>query len=432
MNESVADFSSGRPSVGAGPAKTFSQVRTRAAGVTSMVNAFRGLEDETGAVVRELTRAENLLRTMIQPVLDLSTALGQDAIGAAFAADVNAWIDAGLGERPCFDRTQAAFTPPRDGETTFLVAPLRATDGPEPHGFFLECFLAMRDEPATVAAAAARFPHPRSACQAGRLIMGSDGIQKGNCMFFSPEDIATREGSERPPSRFFFFDEFQAIYERETMPRVRRVFGDKDAFFGTSKWVSSAMDPAECYGARAVWAYLHDYFRHWGPRPIDSNQRVKDDFFTCLLQDLKCDCQAAIVAATDDLACRRELFELVVFDRIFRYPGQPDALRSRDAASGVLLFEWLAREGAIWQLAGNRLSIDIRATVTAMLRLVERIEQLERIKSDSGYKSASEVFVRTLLPGGKIGDRFSYPDAYARMAQVKPGERGLDPGQPTL
>jgi hypothetical protein len=412
--------------------KSFAHIRTRVAGVISMVNAFRALQDVTGAVVREADRAENLLRAMMPAVRGLCDSLDQSSIGEAFNADVDAWIAGGLGEKPCFDRTQAAFVAPADGGATFFIAPLTATNGPVPRGYYLECFLAVRDEPQGVKTMAARFPHPKNGCQSGRLILGSEGIRRGNCIVFFPENIPTRQTLSAQSYAFFFYNKFQAIYEGETMPRVRKLFGPRDVLFGTTEWVSSGMKIAECYDARAIWGYLHDYFHHSGPRPLDKHLQVKLDFFTGLLEEIKCDCQTAILAATEDIPSKRELVEFVLFERLFRYPGQPDALQNFDAGTGLLLFEWLAREGAICQLAGNRLNIDLRMTVAAMTLLVSRIEQLERIADDNGYRNAAEVFVRTILPGGKIGDRFAFPDAYTRMARIKPSERVIDFDQVSL
>jgi len=395
--------------------------------IAPRVNRFRTLQVPEGPVVRDLDLAAPLLREIQSLVSQVCDDIDRPAFARAFDHDVASWLRDGLDSVPGFDACQTEFVPPDNGGSAFFVAPMLATNGPAPRGKFLECFLIRREEPDECRTAAERYPHPKNRCQSARLLAGSDGLETGNCIVFFPENIATRARVEEQSYAMFFFNKFQRIYLHQTMPRVRRVFGERDLLFGEPAWVSAGLEPAACYRARCVWGYLHDRFHHCGPKPFDVNIRVKMNWFVGLLEEIKVDCQSAIALLEGNLPFQREIFEFILFERMLRYPGQPDATTNFDAGTGVFLFEWLFRAGAIGRRQEETLHIDLAACLDGMQGLVDAVEAVERAaQDDADYRLRAKSLVRELLPEGEPGTRFALPEAYARHARITAEDALLD------
>ena len=68
--------------------------------------------------------------------------------------DLGNWLKNGLDQRPLFDKTLASFNTPAPGDALFLLAPMRATNGPDPEGFRLELVTGYRSETPYLAKAA--------------------------------------------------------------------------------------------------------------------------------------------------------------------------------------------------------------------------------------------------------------------------------------
>ena len=384
-----------------------------AVALAGQVDAFRTLQTETGALAEPTDAAVASLRMIAADFHDLAIRAGRADVGAAVRADVDRWIVRGLDRTPAFDATREALIPPADGEDVVVLAPILATNGPAPRGHFLEFFWAFRDEPAVCDEAAAAFPHPKNKCQSLRLRAASAGFMTGNCIVFFPENIAGRDLVESQNYAMFFFNKFQAIYERHTLPVVERLLGRSDTLFGHAARASAAMDPADCYAARCLWGYLHDYFHHQGPRPFDENLQLKLNWFRGLLEEIKCDAQTALAVHRERLPFHEAIFEFVLFERMFRYPRQPDCARNFDAGTGVFLFEWLADRDAITAAEG-RLALDPGKLLDGLDELVARIESIESL-DDIPYRVDARALVRDYLPEGAEGDRFAVPPRYRAL-----------------
>ena len=377
-----------------------------------LAESLRQLQDPTGAIVGDRERARDLLRRLADRVEEVEGAYGGSMLFAnGFRSDAERWITRDLEGPPAFDAALAAYEPPPDGEITFFAGPVLATNGPAPRGRFFECFLALREEPEECYEVAEVLPHPKNKCQSARLLAGSYGLIRGNCIVFFPENVAVEQEVTSQSFATFFFNKFQRIYLTETMPRVERLLGRSD-------WRSAQLSPADCYRVRSVWGYLHDCFHHRGPRPFDENMKVKMKFDVGLLEEIKVDSQSAVAAHDSDLAFSRELTEFILFERMFRYPGQPDATTNFDAGTGVLLFEWLLRERAIRPRNGG-IDLDVDDCVEGMRRLAAAIEELETVEDDDEFAEQAVGFVRTLVPAGREGTRFTLPEGFARHADIR-------------
>lgn len=381
--------------------------------VVPLVHAFRELQDTSGKVVSDLKTAQTVLKCLRQPVRTAYCMAGApSACADAFEADIDSWLERGLDSAPQFDQSLANYVIPGQGETTFFIAPFLATNGPAPRGAFLECFLAFHEEPPELIQVAACMSHPesKSVCSAGRLLAGSKGIMTGNCLVFFPENVATASKVESQAFSFFFLNKFQRIFLSETLPRARCLFADQS-------WASENLTPEQCYSARAIWCYVHDYFHQCGPRPFDSNLQVKMNFFAGLLEETKVDCQAAVTAYNHKVPFGREIVEFILLERLLRYPNQPEASKNFDAGCGLFLSEWLLQEGYGLYEVEDGVKIDIDACVVGMAVLAEKIEALEFTTDNAEYRRLAKNFVRTLLPEGTDGARFVIPERYTRMTR---------------
>ncbi|MGH2506410.1 MAG: DUF6421 family protein, partial [Ktedonobacteraceae bacterium] len=189
--------------------------------VVPFVHAFRELQDTSGKVISDLESAQTLLNSLRDPVRNTYMMVGAPlACAEAFEADVDAWLERGLDSVPQFDHSLASYTPSGQGEITFFIAPFLATNGPTPRGAFLECFLAIHEEPQELAQVTAHMFHPdsKSVCSSGRILAGSQGLMSGNCVVFFPENVATAKKVESQSFSFFFLNKFQRIFLAETLP----------------------------------------------------------------------------------------------------------------------------------------------------------------------------------------------------------------------
>lgn len=389
--------------------------------VIPLVDAFRELQDTSGRLIDDLAAGERLLTRLRLPVRTVYSMIDAPvACADAFDADVDAWLERGLDSVPQFDRSLASYVVPDQGRHTFFIAPFRATNGPAPCGAFLECFLALREEPEELTRVIETIgkPNSRSSCSASRILAGSRGLITGNCLVFFPENVATAVKVESQSFSLFFLNKFQPIFQAETLPRAKRLFGNQP-------WASESLSPEKCYSARAIWCYVHDYFHQCGPRPFDSNLQVKMNFFVGLLEETKVDCQTALAAYQNRVPFGREVIEFILFERLLRYPSQPDATRNFDAGCGIFLFEWLLQGGYGLFEREDGVTIDIDGCITGMAILAERIEAIETTRDNAEYRRLAKDFVRTLLPEGVDKARFAIPERYARISRFINAEQRI-------
>ncbi|MET0188287.1 MAG: DUF6421 family protein, partial [Pseudonocardia sediminis] len=307
------------------------------------VNRFRLRQASDGTVADPVPDDTTLLREIRDGAVSWYRDHGFGAQADALDADVEGWVASGLDTPPDFGRSRDALVAPADGEAVFFLAPVLTTNSVAPVGRRLDCFLALRREPRSLPELAEHYPHPKNNCQATILLTGSDGFARGNCIVFFPENVAAHDKVDRQAYAIFFFSKFRRIHETLALPAARAVLAT-----GTTPTASSGMDPDTCYEARSVWGYLHDYFHHQGDWPFDEHIALKSNWFVGLLEETKVDCRTALAAARDpEVPFADAQIDMIVLERMFRYPQAPDATRNFDAGTGVLLFSWLRERGAL-------------------------------------------------------------------------------------
>lgn len=377
--------------------------------VVPLTNALRALQDTDGCIMGDTARAGELLERLRIVVSRAYTLVeAPDMLAASFNADVDRWLSRGLSTPPVFDHTLQNYCFPQAGALTFFIAPLKLPNGPTPSQTRLECFLARRQEPEELEELNRIFyqqpdkPLQRQSC---RLLTGSEGWMEGNCYVFFPENVSTLEKTTSQHFALSFSNKFERIFRTETLPRASTVFQPQ-------VWFASRLSSSDFYRVHCMWSYLHDHFHQCGPRPLDKHLRVKMNFFVGLLEEIKVDSQAVAACYEKSLPFGREITEFIIGERLLRYPNQPRATSNFDAGSGMLLFEWLFKQGDGLYQQGHSLVIDIDACVASMAQLAEEIEAIELNEDDMHYKSQAKAFVRKFLPANQNGERFAIPSNY--------------------
>lgn len=373
------------------------------AGIVPRTRRLRACQRADGGFARErLDWAGEALADIGAHLRALTARLGCSELGQAIVADIAAWRAAGLDAPPDFHRTRETYRAPENGELTLYWGPTRMANAGGAHGYYLDGFVALREEPLACAALYDRFPHPRNICQSTHLLAGTPGFAEGNCIVFFPENIRTGTPVESQRYAVFFFSKFHGIYHGITLPAVWDYLRDPEMR-------SAELGPADTYEARCVWGYLHDYFHHCGPRPFDRNLRLKTRWVNGLLEEIKVDAQTALACHEGGFAFAAEVLEFVLYERLLRYPMEADYPRNFDSGTGVFLLAWLMRHGAL-RADGGRARLDPEGAVEALTRLVTTVEDIERLPDDEAYEAATRGLVYDYLDAPTDpGARFAVP-----------------------
>ncbi|AXK37071.1 hypothetical protein DVA86_03830 [Streptomyces armeniacus] len=368
-----------------------------------LVDAFRFRQENDGTVGRPTDEDVRLLRAVRDEGARWFTAYGRTAQAGALTADIDGWLAEGLDTAPHFARSRDALRAPADGAWAAFLAPVLTTNSTPPVGKRLEFYLVRRKEPAELAALADRYPHPKNNCQATVLLAGSAGIARGNSIVFFPENVAAHDKVTEQPYAVFFFSKFRRIHETFAVPAARAVLTEDSV-----PRASTGMDPERCYQARSVWGYLHDYFHHQGRWPLDRHIKLKMNWFVGLLEELKVDAQTALACHDDAVAYAEEQIDMILLERMFRYPLDAHAVRNFDAGTGVFLFSWLRGLGALTGENG-RFRLHRDRVLAGLRELVAAVEAMEaQVATPAEYRAAAKAFVREYLPEGEEGDRYAF------------------------
>lgn len=368
------------------------------------VNQLREYQDPKGPITTNARHAEELLLSLVHDVKKIYKLVNLESVGEAFEKDIHAWIQRGLSTKPHFDQSLSAYRPPLNNERTFFIAPMQTPNGPTDKGYYFEAFLAVRDEPKFMEKIEEKLPHPKNGCQSLKILSGTKGFMEGKCIVFFPENVSVSEAVTSQKFAIFFFNKFYKIYYKDTLKRA-------STFFKNYPFQSKAMTESQVYEARVLWGYLHDYFHHCGVKPFDQHIQAKMNFFAGILEEVKVDCQSVLLLHKNKYPFADQIIEFVLFERLLRYPSQIDATKNFDSGTGFFLLSWLFKNGTSIQKNNDFLSLDIKACLKDLEKLVHEIETLEQLNDDE-YKAAAENYARTYLPDSGNQDRFKIPDAY--------------------
>jgi hypothetical protein len=374
--------------------------------VVPLIHELQDYQREDGSVDPRHRTAADAALSALRAQLHAS-ALFPARAREAFDHDLAAWRAAGLQAPPRFDAVRDAIEGPGDKELTLFAGPAfmpnSGTAGP-----LFQLVLVMRDEPGTLSGVRQAYPHMESACQSTRVLAGSRQATEGQCVVLFPENVPAHSPVIRQKFAWFFMNKHIPTYQW-TLDRIRERCGD-NLFAEGDPLASPRLDPDGMYDTRCCWAHLHEHHHQVGPRPLASNLALKTQPYTGLLEEMKVDCQALQACLRDEtIPYRWEVFEFVLFDRLFRYPTGSDALSNDDAGAGVLLGTWLLRHDVLTGRDGQVRLASRAETVHAVDQLVAEVLTLEELDKDDYQRAAQEFTLSVLDPPARDGDQYAKP-----------------------
>lgn len=386
------------------------------------IDAFRARQRDDGTVAEPGEEDRASLRAIRDTAVRWFAGHGRTGQADALAADIDGWLAAGLDTPPHFARSRDALTAPADGGWAAFLAPVQTTNSVPPVGKRLEFFLVRRKEPDVLPELAVRYPHPKNNCQATVLLAGSEGFARGNCLVFFPENVAAHDKVAGQAYAIFFFNKFRHIHETYAVPSARAVLTPE-----SMPRASTGMPPEVCYQARALWGYLHDYFHHQGPWPLDEHVKLKMNWFIGVLEELKVDARTVLACHDETVPYAREQIAMILLERMFRYPLDARAVRNFDAGTGVFLYSWLRERRALAD-HGSRLSLSYDAVIDGLRELAGTIEAMEAAATTpEEYRTAARELVRTHLREGAEGDRYAFTADQSRLIRAQGRLASLPP-----
>jgi hypothetical protein len=371
--------------------------------LSPLVEAFRRRQELDGRIEQPQESDAVLLREIVDVAVVFLTGIGRDQQAHALREDVDAWVEAGLDAKPGFDRSRDAFTVVPNNAGKFFLGAVYTTNSEQPCGHRLDYFYAQRHEPTFVTSIAEAYPHPHNVVQEVILLAGSEGFTRGNCLVFFPENVSAAEKIKEQNYAVFFFSKFKAIHEGIGVAAAREVMTPESVILD-----SDGMDPYACYEARSLWGYLHDRAHFSGKWPISDYTLLKMNWFIGVLEELKVDAKAILLAHSTSMPYADELLAMILVERLFRYPLEKEAESNFDAATGVFLYSWLHATGAI-TVSDDRLHIGRKAVLEHLPRLVAEIEAVENgAHTPDEYKASAKSFVYKYLAPAETGRRYRF------------------------
>ncbi|MFF1508051.1 DUF6421 family protein [Streptomyces sp. NPDC058326] len=390
------------------------------------VDRFRERQADDGTVPGATEEDRVLLGRIRDEACAWYERAGRDEQAIALAADVDGWLTAGLETRPHFARSRDALRVPEDGSAVFFLAPLQSTNSAPPVGKRLDCFFALRKEPAALPELATSYPHPRNNCQSLVLITGSAGFRQGNCLVFFPENVAAHDKITEQPYAMFFYNKMRKIHETYALTGAEAVLTPESL-----PRASTGLNADVCFEARAIWGYLHDSMHYQGLWPFDEHISLKMNWFVGLLEEIKVDAKTVLACADSGVVpFAAEQIDMILLERIFRYPQADDATRNFDSGTGVFLFSWLREHGALAgsPADGGLLHFDRSKAIGALREFVTTVEKLEaEVTTDDEYRAAARELVRRYLPApdpapaGTPRQRYAFTEDQRVLLRAKQG-----------
>ncbi|MEU1071019.1 MULTISPECIES: DUF6421 family protein [unclassified Streptomyces] len=391
-------------------------------GLLPRVDAFRTRQRDDGTIAEPGEEDRASLRAIRDEAVRWFAGHGRTGQADALAADIDGWLAAGLDTPPHFARSRDALTAPADGDWAAFLAPVQTTNSVPPVGRRLEFFLVRRKEPDALPELAVRYPHPKNNCQATVLLAGSEGLTRGNCIVFFPENVAAHDKVAEQAYAIFFFSKFRGIHETYAVPSARAVLTPESV-----PRASIGMRPEVCYQARSLWGYLHDYFHHQGQWPLDQHIKLKMNWFIGVLEELKVDARTVLACHDETVPYAQEQIAMILLERMFRYPLDARAVRNFDAGTGVFLYSWLRERRALAD-HGSRLSLSYDGVIDGLRELVETIEAMEAaVTTPEAYRAAARELVRRHLREGAEGDRYAFTADQSRLVRAQGRLASLPP-----
>lgn len=359
------------------------------------------LQNSDGSIeIDKIYEAEKILFDIKKPLYFLCDRTNSLGIYNAIIGDMEIWIKDGLNTPPYFNNVRESYKSIENSNVSFFWGPTIMANAGKKRGHYFEGFLIYREEPVECFSLYKKYPHPKNICQSCHLLAGTSGFETGNCLVFFPENIKATNKIEQQKYAVFFFNKFFHIYNRITIPTVI-------SLIKSPVLKSAHLNSRQMYVARCIWGYLHDYFHHCGSKPFDENVYLKTRWAVGVLEEIKVDMQTLQTCLSDDIPYGQEVAELIIYERLFRYPQEPDFSRNFDSATGFFLLSWLEQKNA-FKIHAENVEIDWNMLIKVIPELINIITNIENeLKDETILEKATEVVFKYLQIPELNEDRFS-------------------------
>ncbi|WP_019218789.1 hypothetical protein [Bartonella florencae] len=161
--------------------------------IVNLVDKFPMRQELDGSIKKPIAADINIINeliTLLNHHVDIIDGLSPKLL-ATISDDLHQWMLNDLTIPPQFDNTLAAFKAPLPDAPLFFLAPMRATNEPDPEGFRLELVTGYRHETTYLADASKYTKNYVSSFQCIKMGIASKGFLEGNCIVLFPESVAT-------------------------------------------------------------------------------------------------------------------------------------------------------------------------------------------------------------------------------------------------
>lgn len=345
-----------------------------------LATQINSLQDEFGVIVGDETEAKRLLLESKDLLVSLSKKIPDLNNIQCIVDDINDWLRTGLSQRPEFKRTSIDLLKNvQRAKDLVFIGPYRTANSGARRGFRFEYFYAKLESNDLLTKYQKLLPHPCDKTVPARLKDGTPALFEGNNVVFFPEGISSSYGDSFQNFALFFFDKFRRIYQEKTLPIVQKVLGDTPITQHHISRPSATLSEESMYDARCLWGYIHDLHHFKGPRPFSNDIGLKVNWALGLLEEVKVDCQTALYLHDNphtDYA--HEIFEFILFERLFRYPSEPDCEDNFDSGTGVFMFNYFNNQ-SVFEISNSLRTVNTEKLVTAMRELVTTILHMESL-----------------------------------------------------
>ncbi len=194
-----------------------------------------------------------------------------------------------------------------------------------------------------------------------------------------PENFLTAEAVTPRHRAYYFIDRF--VRRHLEITRAILNLGTSPRAFARLKRASDGAIARGC----VAWVHLHEYFHRRGHLPLPENLGVKSTRSTAGLEEVRCDalaCLAAHRGAEHGVEDGELHAELILAERLLRYPLQDDPQRNYDARGSQFLYGYLHERGALRDDGAGRMDLPqgLDGVIVALREMIVGINKLEYLE----------------------------------------------------
>jgi hypothetical protein len=207
----------------------------------------------------------------------------------------------------------------------------------------------------------------------------TDGFKFELSVALFPENFLTAAAVAPAHRAYYFVDRF--VRRHLEITRAILNLGTSPRAFARLK---SAPDSAIAR-ACVTWVHFHEYFHRRGHLPLPENLGVKSTRSTAGLEEVRCDALACLAAHRGPAHGVEEgelHAELILAERLLRYPLQDDPQRNYDARGSQFLYGYLCERGALREDGPDRIDLPqgLDGVIVALREMIVGINKLEYLE----------------------------------------------------